>query len=164
MNAKYIENLKLNDVVILYVPVCNESYVGFLHGKFVKCKTCTPYTDDRGRTTTILVFSRKIQSEPGDFFSSIQANEMGCDLTSPFVFAEDEFEKMRYDENLRKDFFKNYPRHPNSAFAVSESERECWWQSKHELERMFKLKNPPMYNFSNITVLPAEESADDEDE
>ena len=159
MDAKYIEKLKLNDIIIHYVPVCDESYIGMLHGKFVKCRTCTPYVDSKGRTTTILVYSRRIQSEPGDFFSSIQTNEMGCDLTSPLVFAEEEFEKMR------KDFFKNYPRHPNSAFAVSESKRVCWWQTKRELERMFKLKEPPTYDLSNIRILSAEESAtDDEDE
>lgn len=164
MNAKYIESLKLNDVVILYIPVCDESYIGLLHGKFVKCKTCTPYTDSRGRVTTILVYSRPIQSEPGDFFSSIQTNEMGCDLSSPLVFAEEEFEKLRSDENLRKDYFKNYPLRPDSAFSISESERVCWWQTERELKRMFGLKKPPICDLSYITILPAEKFPNNEDE
>lgn len=163
LDAKHIKNLKRNDVVVLYVPVCDESYIGLMHGKFVRCKACDPYIDSDGHATTTLVFSRRIQTEPGDFFSSIPTNMMGCDLMSPLVFAEEEFANLCTDEALRKEFFRTYPTRPGDAYGVSESERWCWWQTRGELKRMLRLKKPPMLDFSDITVLPPKEESEEED-
>ena len=152
MDKKYIETLKINDTVIIYVPVCDESHIGYTHGKFVKAKCGKPWEDGG----VILFFDRKIQSEPGDFFSSIPTNQLGANLASPLIFAVEEFEELRGDRAKMDEFFKNYP-HPNDfvgPFSVCETMRICWQQTKNELKRMLKLKKPIIVDMSHITVLP----------
>lgn len=154
LDKKYIDGLKINDVVIVYVPVCDETHVGYTHGKFVKAKVGQPW-DDGG---ACLHFDRAIQCEPGDFFSSLPTNQLFTELASPMIFAEAEFEELRTDKEKRNEFFEHYPEPKDlTMFAMADSLRRCWWQTRAELKRMLSLKRPIIIDMSHITVKPAKE-------
>ena len=154
MDKKYIKKLKINDPVIIYVPVCDESHVGYTHGKFVKAKVGQPWGDGGA----CLFFDEKIQTETGGFFSSIPTNQLFVELASPLIFAMDEFEELRADKEKRAKFFEKYPTPKKlKMFAMSESMRRCWWQTQGELKRMLSLKRPIILDMSYITVEPSEQ-------
>jgi hypothetical protein len=158
MNPKYIKKLKRDDVIVRYIPVCDESYIGRLHGKFVKCKTGSPFKmEGKKHMLSLLFFSCDIKAGEMSFFSSLPDNQIYCDLTLPLVFAEKEFEELRANKELRDKFFEKFPTFPISDFALTYSMRVCWQQTKSELMRLFRMKKPPIIDFSAITVVPPDE-------